>query len=255
MKPSQARSSLPTLFGVIGLVMAVMIGVSAMPPVGASTASAQTRPESFADLAEALSPAVVNISTSQTVDRPNAPNIPEGPFEDLFRDFFERGQPRGPRQVQSLGSGFVISEDGYVVTNNHVIEDADEIAVNFADGASLDATLIGPSVIPFQNDIGIWVETDTGLELLVRGGMLAGLGPGIFFENLPPTIAFNDNDRVAFYARLTGDASLRKRHNRRNSSERRGRDALVAVLLCAAIILPSFAVAIGVLLVVVMISD
>jgi len=143
MKPSQARSSLPTLFGVIGLVMAVMIGVSAMPPVGASTASAQTRPESFADLAEALSPAVVNISTSQTVDRPNAPNIPEGPFEDLFRDFFERGQPRGPRQVQSLGSGFVISEDGYVVTNNHVIEDADEIAVNFADGASLDATLIG----------------------------------------------------------------------------------------------------------------
>jgi len=106
---------------------------------------AQSLP-SFADLSEKLSPAVVNISTAQTVEQPerNGPALPEGsPFEDLFRDFFEQGQPRGPRTVQSLGSGFVISPEGYVVTNNHVIEEADEITVNFADGSSLVATLVG----------------------------------------------------------------------------------------------------------------
>ncbi|MEL6479170.1 MAG: DegQ family serine endoprotease [Pseudomonadota bacterium] len=113
------------------------------------TAPAQARPDSFADLAERLSPAVVNISTSQTVEREGpqggAPQVPEGsPFEDLFRDFFDqRRGNRGPREVQSLGSGFVISAEGFVVTNNHVIEDADEIQVNFADGSSLEATLIG----------------------------------------------------------------------------------------------------------------
>ncbi|MEM1345686.1 MAG: DegQ family serine endoprotease [Pseudomonadota bacterium] len=125
-----------------------LVAVSAMLAIPAAPAAlAQTRdaPGSFADLAERLSPAVVNISTSQTVDRPQPPQgVPEGsPFEDLFRDFFERGQPRGPRQVQSLGSGFVISADGFIVTNNHVIREADEIAINFADGSSLDATLVG----------------------------------------------------------------------------------------------------------------
>jgi len=101
---------------------------------------------SFADLAERLSPAVVNISTAQKVEQPdgNGLPIPEGsPFEDLFRDFFERGRPPGPRTVQSLGSGFVISPEGYVVTNNHVIEDSDEITVNFPDGTSLTAELVG----------------------------------------------------------------------------------------------------------------
>ncbi|MEM7176767.1 MAG: DegQ family serine endoprotease [Pseudomonadota bacterium] len=110
--------------------------------------NAQARPDSFADLAQKLSPAVVNISTSQTVEQlpdGEVPQVPEGsPFEDLFRDFFDRnGRPQGPREVQSLGSGFVISAEGFVVTNNHVIADADEIQVNFSDGSSLVATLIG----------------------------------------------------------------------------------------------------------------
>jgi serine protease Do len=101
---------------------------------------------SFADLADKLSPAVVNISTAQTIDQPErgGPPIPEGsPFEDLFRDFYENGRPRSPQTVQSLGSGFVISAEGYIVTNNHVIEEADEIKVNFPNGLSLTATLIG----------------------------------------------------------------------------------------------------------------
>ncbi|MEM7508573.1 MAG: DegQ family serine endoprotease [Pseudomonadota bacterium] len=117
--------------------------------LAAQVASAQARPDSFADLAERLSPSVVNISTSQTVERPqggpNVPQVPEGsPFEDLFRDFFDQnGRPQGPREVQSLGSGFVVSAEGFVVTNNHVIADADEIQVNFPDGTSLVATLVG----------------------------------------------------------------------------------------------------------------
>ena len=120
----------------LGLALAV-----SLPAAG--PAWARDIPGSFADLAERLSPAVVNISTSQTVERPAMPQIPDGPFEDLFRDFFERGQPRGPREVQSLGSGFVITGDGYVVTNNHVISEADAVTVNFADGTSLEADVIG----------------------------------------------------------------------------------------------------------------
>ncbi len=115
-------------------------------------AQARSVPGSFADLAERLSPAVVNISTSQTVDKPRAapemPQLPPGsPFEDFFKDFFDKrgggGQNGTPRKVQSLGSGFVIDATGYIVTNNHVIENADEITINFANGDSADAKLIG----------------------------------------------------------------------------------------------------------------
>nr|WP_245902496.1 Do family serine endopeptidase [Pararhodobacter marinus] len=111
---------------------------------------AQDRPVSFADLADQVSPAVVNITTSTTVSTnldQTMPQLPEGaPFEDFFNDFFNRdggrSQPR-PRQSQALGSGFVISADGFIVTNNHVIEGADEIEVEFFDGTRLDAELVG----------------------------------------------------------------------------------------------------------------
>jgi serine protease Do len=125
--------------------MAAVIFAVALLCTPTGPASAQPV-ASFADLAEKLSPAVVNISTAQTVEQPqrDGPAVPEGsPFEDLFRDFLENGQPRPPQTVQSLGSGFVLSPEGYIVTNNHVIEEADEIKVNFSDGHSLTATLIG----------------------------------------------------------------------------------------------------------------
>jgi serine protease Do len=125
--------------------MAAMLLAVALIAVPAGTATAQPV-ASFADLAERLSPAVVNIATAQTIERPerNGPDLPEGsPFEDLFRDFFENGQPNVPRTVQSLGSGFVISPEGYIVTNNHVIKDADEITVNFTDGTSMTAIIVG----------------------------------------------------------------------------------------------------------------
>ncbi len=110
-------------------------------------------PASVADLAEGLLDAVVNISTSQSVGRRGGqrstpwPGLPEGsPFQEFFDEFFdERGQGgEGGRLVQSLGSGFVIdAAEGIVVTNNHVIADADEIEVNFADGGKLKAELVG----------------------------------------------------------------------------------------------------------------
>ncbi|MEM7545256.1 MAG: DegQ family serine endoprotease [Pseudomonadota bacterium] len=104
-------------------------------------------PDSFADLAERLSPSVVNISTSQTVEPPergDRPQLPPGsPFEELFRDFFDGQENQGPRTQSSLGSGFVIAPEGYIVTNNHVIDGADEIVVNFTDGSSLPAALVG----------------------------------------------------------------------------------------------------------------
>lgn len=106
-------------------------------------------PDSFADLAEQLSPAVVNISTSQTVGTEAAPEMeipefpPGSPFEEFFRDFFENRMNKGPQKVRSLGSGFVIDSKGIIVTNNHVIDGADEITVKMVDGKEYEAELLG----------------------------------------------------------------------------------------------------------------
>lgn len=117
----------------------------------------QVMPESFADLVDQVSPAVVNITTTATVASPLAggPQMPEGsPFSDLFREFgfpgapgpdgqqpFGRGAPE--QRSNALGSGFVVSADGLIVTNNHVIEGADEIEVEFFSGKRLPAKVVG----------------------------------------------------------------------------------------------------------------
>ena len=122
----------------------VLVVATAMP-----SAFARGAPESFADLAEKTLPAVVNISTTQTIDSragPDRPQFPPGsPFEEFFKDFFDRQNPNNgaPRKATSLGSGFVIDSSGIIVTNNHVIADADEILVRFHDETSLPAELIG----------------------------------------------------------------------------------------------------------------
>ncbi len=130
---------------------------------------AQARPESFADLAEGVSPAVVNITTSTVVSSSTDPSpiVPEGsPFEDFFREFQDRNGDR-PRRSSALGSGFVISEDGYVVTNNHVIEAADEIIIEFFSGEELEAELVGTDP---KTDIALLkVETDEPLPFVSFG--------------------------------------------------------------------------------------
>jgi serine protease Do len=121
---------------------------------------AQARgPDGIADVAEKVIDAVVNISTSQTVeakggpaagDRGAMPKLPPGsPFEEFFDDFFKnhRGGPGGgdlqPHKTTSLGSGFIVDASGIVVTNNHVIADADEITVIMNDGNKFKADLVG----------------------------------------------------------------------------------------------------------------
>ena len=106
-------------------------------------------PESVADIAEGLQDSVVNISTTQTLKgtpdatTPNGPGPKGSPFEEFFDDFFDEDEKDGvARKVSSLGSGFVIDPSGLVVTNNHVIEGADEIIINFTDGTKLKVVKI-----------------------------------------------------------------------------------------------------------------
>ncbi len=116
------------------------------------TANAKAVPESFADLAEELLPAVVNISTTQTVEGGGGPQIPQfppgSPFEEFFKEFFERNRPQQrQRRITALGSGFIVESNSqgetYVVTNNHVIAEADKITVILQDGTRLEAELTG----------------------------------------------------------------------------------------------------------------
>ncbi|TDI62835.1 MAG: serine protease, partial [Alphaproteobacteria bacterium] len=107
-------------------------------------------PDSFADLAEENQPAVVNVSTTQFIEAgergPSRPDIPPG-FRDFFEDFLDDeddDEDQTPQQrVLSLGSGFIISPDGFIVTNNHVINNADEILVIMTDGEEYDAVVVG----------------------------------------------------------------------------------------------------------------
>ncbi|MFZ1728465.1 MAG: Do family serine endopeptidase [Albidovulum sp.] len=133
-------------------------------------AEARGAPDSFADLAEKFSPSVVNITTTTMVAAPAGPGaiVPEGsPFQDFFNEFGNPNGNRGPQRSNALGSGFVISEDGYIVTNNHVIEGADEISIEFFSGKKLDAKLVGTDL---KTDIALLkVESDTPLPFVTFG--------------------------------------------------------------------------------------
>ena len=125
---------------------------------------AKAPPESFADLSDKVSPAVVNIATSVAVkDSPprEIPNFPPGsPFEEFFKDFNERGPSRRPSTA--LGSGFIISDDGLIVTNNHVIEGAEEISVFLPDDREFIAKIIGRDT---KTDLAV-LKVDTKGEKL-----------------------------------------------------------------------------------------
>ncbi len=167
--------SIPSQMAPIARAIWILVLGLALFLAQAMTAGARGVPESFADLAEQVSPAVVNITTSTTVATASdgGPMLPEGsPFEDFFRDFLDRqnpgqGRPDRPRRSQALGSGFVISEDGFIVTNNHVIDGADQVSVEFFSGKTLDATVVGTDK---NTDIALLkVESDEALPFVNFG--------------------------------------------------------------------------------------
>lgn len=187
--------------------------MAALALTSLSPAFSKAAPDSFADLVEKLAPAVVNISTVQNIEvRRNgrrSPRIPEGmPFEEFweqFRDRYEREEEE-PRQARSLGSGFIVDASGIVITNNHVIENADEITVILRDGDEYDAELLGRDALsdlavlkitPEEGDgpfpfvgwgddeasrIGDWVVAignPFGLSSTVTAGIISARGRGI----------------------------------------------------------------------------
>ena len=156
--------SVPRLMGALLLGLTVAMGP-------AHFAHARGAPESFADLAEKISPAVVNITTSAVIEAASEdmPRLPEGsPFQDFFDQFQNPdGEGGEPRRSEALGSGFVISEDGYIVTNNHVIEGADEIEIEFFSKERLPAKLIGTDP---KTDVALLkVESPTPLPYVSFG--------------------------------------------------------------------------------------
>ena len=165
----------------------------------------------FADLAERQGPAVVNISTTSTVCGPQA--LPPGAEEDPFFDFFRRFGPPQPREYESrsLGSGFVISADGYILTNSHVVEAADEITVRLTDKREFRAKVIGsdrrtdvallkidaaglPRVAfgdPNKLRVGEWVVaigSPFGFDNTVTAGIVSAKGRSLPQENFVPFI-------------------------------------------------------------------
>jgi serine protease Do len=134
---------------------------------------ARSAPESFADLAEKLLPAVVNISTTSVVKQntgktPELPKFPPGsPFEDFFREFYDRNSPKQQKKSTSLGSGFIIDGKGLVITNNHVIQGADEISVVLQNNEILKAEVVGRDI---KTDIAVLrVKPKTNLPFVKLG--------------------------------------------------------------------------------------
>ena len=135
-------------------------------------------PKSFADLAQRVTPAVVNISSTATVKVPGnpfrhffGPDDEDNPLGELFKQFHDL--PDREMKQQSLGSGFIISKDGFIITNNHMVDGSDEIKVRISDGRELKAKVVGR-------------DTKTDLALLKISSL---------FENLP-VLALGDSEKV-----------------------------------------------------------
>jgi serine protease Do len=174
----------------------------------------------FTELVEKQGPAVVNISTTQNArEHPRTPNMPNLDEDDPFYEFFRRFAPQNPGQGQnphgfntrSLGSGFIISGDGYILTNAHVVEGADEITVRLTDKREFKAKVIGadkrtdvalikieasglPVVKtgdPNKLKVGEWVlaiGSPFGFDNTVTAGIVSGKGRSLPQENLVPFI-------------------------------------------------------------------
>ena len=135
----------------------------------ANTLQAKDLPD-FTELVEKQGAAVVNVSTTQIIHNaqtfPGMPNLPEGdPFYELFRRFAPQQAPRD-QETQSLGSGFIISEDGYILTNAHVVDSADKITVRLTDKREFKAKVIGADK---RTDVALLKIDATGLPKITQG--------------------------------------------------------------------------------------
>jgi serine protease Do len=155
-----ARRFLPVVAGAVAAVI-LWTGLPASADTGF--------PGSFADLSKKASPAVVNISAVKVVKSHGGMPMPFGgddPFKDFFEFFYRDRQPRDFKQ-QSLGSGFIVEKDGFILTNNHVVESTDEIKVKLADGREFDAEIVGRD--PKTDLALIRIESEEDLPALTLG--------------------------------------------------------------------------------------
>ena len=157
-------------------------------PMPATSTTDPSTPVSFADIAKKLSPSVVNIKVVKKVENVDFtnPDIPEGPFHDFFEKFFQ-GMPQAPRIPKRVGSGVIISKDGYVLTNNHVVEGAKEVIITLADQKEYKGRIIGTDrqtdVAVVKIDAQEWFPASTlgNSDALKRGlgrGHRQSLRPG-----------------------------------------------------------------------------
>ncbi len=176
----------------LGVALVAALLGAPMMFVPETPALAQGHPTNLADLVDQVAGAVVNISATQTIDSKDddsaAPDLPKGtPFDQMFEDFFKHhgGAPRPrSRQAQSLGSGFVVDPSGIVITNNHVIGDANDIVVIFNDGRKLKAKVIGKDA---KVDVAVLkVESDKPLKTVKFGDSdKARVGDGVMAVGNP----------------------------------------------------------------------
>ncbi len=142
---------MPRPFSLFFAYFVFLVSIGGSFPIHVSASQVKphaSAPSSFSQMVKPLIPAVVNISTTtklsyRTDPSQGNPSSNGSPFDELFKDFFERMQPEGPRQSSAVGSGFIIDPDGYIVTNNHLVSDADHIVVTLNDNTELKAELVG----------------------------------------------------------------------------------------------------------------
>ena len=183
-----------------------------------TSVAAQAQLPDFTTLIEETSPAVVKINTVQKARKSAASQIPPGQIPDIFRELFQqRGRPQAPRPAFSLGSGFVISDDGYILTNHHVVDGADEIVVRFSDRREFTAEVVGKDrrsdlallkiaaselpVLKFAEPdklkVGAWVlaiGSPFGLDYSASVGIVSAIGRSIPTEKGENYVPFIQTD-------------------------------------------------------------
>ena len=224
-KEMKKRSKLARYILILSMV-GTLLGVGVQEAAASKDTAVQMIPENFSDLAEKARPGVVNIRTVKRIEGGGPvfrhffgnPFGHRNPFEDFFRPF-PRGGSEGDFKQQSLGSGFIIAREGYIVTNNHVIENADEIKVKLANGKAFDAEVVGrdPKTdlalikIDGSNDlkslpmgdsnalrVGTWVlaiGSPFGLEQTVTAGIVSAkgrvIGAGLYDDFIQTDASIN----------------------------------------------------------------